>query len=509
MSNKYSQADQTRKNFFTNILSLIANIVIGIYYTPFLVGSLGVSAYGVVPLALIINQYIGTITSALTSSFSRFYSISIQKKDDEQASRNISTASGVVLIIIAVLSPFLFAIIKNIDSVFNIPVEYVASSKLLFSFTIFSFFCSLFSSLLNVTLYSKNRLDVMNMIKIIRQVLKLVCIIIFFELVAVDLVYVGLSNLSVEVLVLLISLYYFIKMRPKNLKVGFKYFNKATLIAIFAMTIWTLVHTLGDTAIYRIDNIAVNRLWGIKDSGMLGAISEFGSYILLVTSTFASLFGPLMLIAYSKNRHDEVIDIALNQSYIVGIVSAILAGVLSGFGYPLLKIWINETVAQNSDWLIIKLIPIPFCAAGGVLAFVYRTWNKVKFPAIATLVLGFANILFVLLSVSFIESLTVVTVISISSFFAVIQSYYLNSFVVNKIYSGSGRSLLISSIKIIFTFASSYAICKMALEYITISSFPELFIGIVFAGSIISAIAYLILLSTEQRKMILNLIKRK
>ena len=73
------QTVQTRRNFYTNILTLVVNIVVGFFYTPYLTRTLGPSAYGIVPLALIINQYISVVASALTSSFTRFYSVAIVK----------------------------------------------------------------------------------------------------------------------------------------------------------------------------------------------------------------------------------------------------------------------------------------------------------------------------------------------------------------------------------------------------------------------------------------------
>lgn len=54
-----NEKKQTKINLYSNIIALLANILVGIYYTPYLVNSLGLAAYGVLPLALIINQYIG------------------------------------------------------------------------------------------------------------------------------------------------------------------------------------------------------------------------------------------------------------------------------------------------------------------------------------------------------------------------------------------------------------------------------------------------------------------
>ena len=101
------QTVQTRRNFYTNILTLVVNIVVGFFYTPYLTRTLGPSAYGIVPLALIINQYISVVASALTSSFTRFYSVAIQKGDVEEATKTISTSMVVILVLIASLLPVL------------------------------------------------------------------------------------------------------------------------------------------------------------------------------------------------------------------------------------------------------------------------------------------------------------------------------------------------------------------------------------------------------------------
>lgn len=79
MSDKITKIAQTRFNFYSNIATLIATVIVGIYYTPYLVHKLGLAAYGVIPLAIIINQYISVVTGSLTGSFTRFYSISLQQ----------------------------------------------------------------------------------------------------------------------------------------------------------------------------------------------------------------------------------------------------------------------------------------------------------------------------------------------------------------------------------------------------------------------------------------------
>ena len=109
---------QTKFNFYTNIVALVANVLVGVYYTPYLLNSLGLAAYGILPLALIINQYISVATQTLTHAYTRFYSVALQKGDYEEASRDISTSLVVVLLLCVLIVPIGFIIVCKADSLF-------------------------------------------------------------------------------------------------------------------------------------------------------------------------------------------------------------------------------------------------------------------------------------------------------------------------------------------------------------------------------------------------------
>ena len=57
--------NQIKSNFLTNIINLLVNILLAIFYIPYLVSSLGIYAYGIIPLAFIVNQYIKVLASSL------------------------------------------------------------------------------------------------------------------------------------------------------------------------------------------------------------------------------------------------------------------------------------------------------------------------------------------------------------------------------------------------------------------------------------------------------------
>ena len=95
--------NQTRTNLLTNIITLCISIGVGLYYTPYLVNNLGIIQYGILPLALVVNQYISVVTGILTHSYTRFYSVALREDNLLEASKNISTSFVVVLFLIALM----------------------------------------------------------------------------------------------------------------------------------------------------------------------------------------------------------------------------------------------------------------------------------------------------------------------------------------------------------------------------------------------------------------------
>lgn len=502
---------QIQRNLLTNIANLSVNILVGLYYTPYLVTHLGLAAYGLVPLTLIVNQYINVLTGSLTGALSRFYTISIQQKDFGKASSIFSTIVILLGVIILLILPVIYLIISNIDAVFKISDSFLESARWLFCFTIFSFFISLYSSVLNITLYAQNRLDLMNVIKIMRIGLKLILVISFFECIDVNIMYVGLANLCTEILVLLFSWFAFIKYSPKEICLRLSLFSRSALSGIVGMSFWTIIHQLGDVGLYRVDNIIVNRHWGTELSGALGAISELGVYVTLVIGVVSSLFGPIILISYSRHEHKEVQKLTLTNSMVVGALTAIMVGCLIGYGKYFLCYWLGETYVIYSFWFVLKLLPLPFFAAAGIYAFVNRAWNKVKLPAIYTVLLGCFNVfvLMVLVYCSDCNSLNQVAwMLSFSACIIIVQSYGINSFFFNKSYPENGSAILWVFFKLSFVVVLSICVSEILLWIFVPTSLYEVILSLLVSGVMSLLLSVLFLFSLSQRQALLSIIKK-
>ncbi len=494
--------NQTKKNFFFNSASLVINVIIGVLYTPFLVQNLGIIAYGIIPLALIINQYIGVVTDSLIASITRFYSVALQQNNYSDASKYLSNSFISIGSLVLVISPILFYGIFNINNLFNIPDDLVHAARLLFLFTIISFVLSLFSSLFNISLYALNRLDLLNIVNISRTLSKIFLVVLFLKFIEADVIYIGIANLISEIFIISLSIYYFKKNTGSYIRISAKYYEAHALISLISMSIWILVHQIGDAGLYRIDNILVNKFWGIKHSAILGAFSELSYYVRISVSVFSSLFGPLILLAYAKGDHSEVENITLKNSLIIGFGTSIIVGLLIGFAKPFINLWLGEEFALYSNWLILKLIVIPFFTASGLFHYVYRAWNQIAFPAIATLILGLINfiIVYLLCSLSFGDEYFILIILCVIVFFGIFQSYALNAYTIIKIYPHIGKKIFfIIFFKILTTTLFAIGIATAINNLFIIKTISQLAFGFFSSALFTIFMSYFLILSREEK----------
>lgn len=379
---------QVRKNFLTNIFGLVANVIVGLMYTPFLVEKLGVTTYGVLPIALVINQYIIIITDALQGSVTRFYSIEYRQKNYQKASVYFTSAIAVAVCLALLLLPVIGVSMPMLLSWLHIPDNLGFSVGKLILYTVAGLFVAVCSNCVNVTIYSDNRLDLINYLKIFRNLSKLGLNVLFFTFFAIDVSNVGLASLLTEIGILIASFAMYFYTRHEAVLIKWAYINFGAMKPVLKMLTWVSLSSFSSVFIYKIDTLFINNYFGLYYTGVLGSISEFGAYCISLTGVIGLLFRPLMLIAYSEKRHEDLVKITINGAYIVGIISSLLCGIVMGASASILHVWLNDEISHYSVWMMIKMLIIPITTYGSTVGIVNNLWNHVKSFSIWSLVIA-------------------------------------------------------------------------------------------------------------------------
>ena len=486
---------QVRKNLLTNLLSMVVNVIVGILYTPYLVKNLGVAAYGVIPLSLLLNQYINILANSLTRAVTRFYAVEYKKGNYEEASSYFSSSIVLTLVLAIIFVPLCCIPIHYLEHLLDIPQELLSSAKILFFLSIISFFVSVSCNCINTTVFSENRLDLINYVKIIRHLSKLIFNFIFFSIYGIDLIWVGVSYLLSEVASILFSIYAYKTTKPQAIVFSVLKTRYSVIKPVFNMIVWVALISFADTFIYKIDSILVTNYFGISQTGMLGSMTEIGSYCISIASIIGTLFSPLILIAYSENRHNDVRSITVDGGYVVGLIACLMCGIIMGGSYRILYLWLTPEIAENSIWMVIKMAVIPYTTVGAVYSSVYNYWNKVKVPAIISLVI---SAVYVLLSVALLEmgiNINIFLVLNIVAVFA--QGYVMNMYMLCKIYPEEKSNTIKKVSKMTLYFGIVLCISSVYFRLLNITNLLQLILTLMLAGLSGLVVGFLFVNETE------------
>ena len=151
---------QIAVNILTNILVIFLNLAFNLYVTPLYINKLGLGVYGYIGVITNFISFLSVMTIILNSMVGRFYAISINQNQREEANKYISTAFYVGLGLDILLLPVLIFIAIHLDSFIVVSPEYLGDVKIAFILTAFAFLINVIS-LVNMTclLYTSDAAD--------------------------------------------------------------------------------------------------------------------------------------------------------------------------------------------------------------------------------------------------------------------------------------------------------------------------------------------------------------
>lgn len=388
-------------NLFSNLIYFLINLIIGIWLPPYLIKNLGVAVYGLIPLAIAVNEYIGISTMAFNSAVARFLTIDLHKQDNEEANKTFNTAFWASLCIVILILPFILLVAYFSPRIFNIPVGEEAHSQAFFMSMVAVFCISAISSNFSVSSFALNRLDLRNTIRSSDVLVRALLIFLFFSFFSGRLQFVGTAYLSGSLVALACSFFVWKFLTP-SLKITFKYFDKKKLGSLTHTSGWILVDQVGTVLFLSTELILVNKLCGSEAAGKYAVILP---WVLLLRGTADMVCSTLspMYFAYFAKGETENIKLLLKKSIkFLGLIIALPIGLICGFASALLSIWVGPSFAGLAPLIWILIGHMIFSGAIMPVFAIQVAFNKVRIPAIVTLFMGLSQIF---LTIFFVRSL--------------------------------------------------------------------------------------------------------
>ncbi len=382
---------QMPRNLCLQILSFCTSIAVGIVLTPYLVRHLGRAAYGLIPIAGVMTEYVSIITHSVSSSTGRFLTIALQRNDVHDANRIFNTAFFSYMALAVVQIPIFGLIIYNANSIFTIPPELYLDAIVLLICSAISFLMSLVGSVFGVPIYANNRIDIARTIEIIAQIGRIAGITVLFVFCGPRLRYVGYVSLVLAISTTISRMLMGRRLAP-ILKLDIRVYDWSQLRRIMGMGGWLLVNYIGFLFFLKLDIWICNRFISAEAAGEYAAVLQWSSLIRQAGMLLSAVIGPMIIIYYARSETHRLVRLAQVSVRVLCLLLAVPISILCAFSSSILSLWLGESFASLAPLMVVMLCHLAINVSTHPLFSIQTTLNRVKVPAVMTCVLGVLNV---------------------------------------------------------------------------------------------------------------------
>jgi O-antigen/teichoic acid export membrane protein len=379
-------------NLFSNGAVLGLNILISLWFTPYLIRNLGVEVYGLLPLAFSLTAYLNIISISLNNAAGRFLAIDLKKKDVFSANRIFNTILCGNVGMIIVCLPIIAVVLYFVPRLFNIPQGHEFSAKYLFLAVFVIYLLNFFRNSFAVSSWALNRFDLSNIFIALHYILRAGFVVVLFLVFRPTLFHLGTGYLLAACAWLAGDIFLWRKLTPQlMIKPGL--FDRSRFGQLFTMCGWLLINQLGVVLFLKIDLLIANTFLGAKIAGEYGSVLLFSSLIQQLAFNISMTLTPSFVSKYAGGDHESLQRVSRLAVKCMGLALALPVGLICGFAKPILLIWLGKNFQHLQPLLIILTVHLALNMAVRPLFGLNIALNKVRVPGLVTLGVGVFNLL--------------------------------------------------------------------------------------------------------------------
>ncbi len=505
---EFTRTQQRVVNIVASAVNLFATTMIGFVLSPYVVRTIGAEANGFVALAGNFITFVGLIRTALNSMGSRFLIIAYYRGDKRKFEQYYSSLFYADLILGLALGIVGGYCVWKLEYILNVPPKLVRDVKILFSLIFFDFVIATIITVWNTATYIKNKLYLDSATFTLNAVIRLIVIFALFACLTPSVYYVGVGVMTGGLVCYSLRFCYKKNLFPE-LRARTSHFSFAAVWELFSSGVWNSVSSLGSVLISGLDLLIANVFIDATAMGALAIAKTVPAFISSMNSSIASAFTPSLIIDYSRNNKEEILRLIRQSTKLISIVCSIPLAFLIAYGKEFYSVW---QPTQNACLLyVLSVITIGgrvFFTGSDPLFSIFTVVNKVRQNSIATIICGLCSVLITFLMVRH-TKLGVFAIAGVS----VCCCFFKNMLFVIP-YSAKNLGLK----KTAFFYTVFYSVyCNAVLcacgfaqkRFIRGESWGELFFGGIVFAVVGLVVAILVVLDRNEKKALLELIKRK
>ena len=378
------------KGSFFRLLNPVSNIIVSFFMLPFVISSIGDRWYGLWVLAAAFVGYYGLLDLGLSTANQRFISRALGRGEKEEVDIVFNTSLGLLLIgallvllgslIVVTITPH-FVENQNDIHIFRIITTIIGISMAI-SFPVRAF---------DGFLYSHIRYDIVNIIELIKLVIRTILIIYFLSH-GKGIIALAFISFLVETSQCAAKVFYVLKKYPE-LKIGIPYFKRNRIRTLLGYSIYSFIATIGNNLQFHLDAFVITAFVGLSFVTHYNIGTRVAGYYILVITSMIALVTPVFSKLEGQNNYSKIRKHFLFLTKLNTILSVFIGGSLLIYGKAFIIRWMGPEYTDSFRVLTILLIGLLFNTIQISSKSILFSLSKHKMYSITIVIEGFANLL--------------------------------------------------------------------------------------------------------------------
>ncbi|MBQ6486903.1 oligosaccharide flippase family protein [Candidatus Saccharibacteria bacterium] len=374
-------------------ISIVANTVVQLIYTPFLVSKLGQSEYGLYSL---VSSIIGYLT-VLDLGFGNAIIVHTAKyratgeTEKEKALHGMFRMVYILIGLIAAAIGLMMSI--NASSLFgsSMVAEDVKKMKIMLMILSLNLFLTFSFSIYSSIITASEKFVYQKLVSIISTIIK--------PLLMIPILFMGYKSVALCMIITLVNItvlitnYIYCK---KKLKISIKYqgFDKSIFKVIFGYSFYIFLTQIVDQVNWHADQFILGITSGTIAVAVYSAASQINAMFINLSTAISSIMLPKVSKMVAKKASSEELT---NEMIKVGRIQFMLIFlVTSGFvllGKEFIKMWLGDGFNESYIVTLLLIIPTMLPLIQNTGLSIMQAMNKYKFKAITTSIMAVFNII--------------------------------------------------------------------------------------------------------------------
>lgn len=494
-------------NLTAQIMAFAVNMGVSFIVTP-IIEEISTELSGFVTLA---NNFITCaqiVVSALNTMASRFITIHIHKKEEEQANEYFSSIFFGNLMMACVLLIPMLTLVICVDKLFQVPELYVTDIRILWFFLFANFYVSIVGSVFEVATYCKNRLDLTSVRTIHAEIIRVVFLVVAYYFFPKYIWYIGVASLLHTTYRTLSNIQFTRRLLPE-IHIKKQYFQWKKVWELISLGLWNSLTRLSQVLLDELDVLISNIFIGATAMSALSNAKYVPTAISGLMGTIVGVFSPQITIAYAKGDKKQLVEIIKSSNRIMIFMMSIPIAFVTAYGDIFFSLWLTERDPHEMHRLALLGMGVLYVSMSiQVLYHVFIITKKVKANSIVMIVSGVLSttIVFILLETT---NLGLYAIAGVSTVLGLLRNLIFTPIYASKCLELKWTTFYSDIFTGLFSIASISLVAFASRLVFTIDSYLSL-IGVgVLVGIVALIMNFFIILKKDDRKLVLDKVLRR